>query len=265
MIRGLYTSGWSMMANTKKMDVIANNLANVNTNAYKKDTVVFESFPNMLTRRLNDTASKLNPTGVVGDMSLGNDVGEVFTFYNQGSILKTGNKLDLAIHDSKAQNPNSSAFFTVRAPDANGNIKEYYTRDGAFSLNSNRQLVTKDGYLVMGQNGAITLRDDNFSVQDDGTIVVNGNRVDRLMIREFSDTTTLRKYGDNLVERTAQTQEQPFTGAIEHGFLEQSNVNIVKEMVDMITVTRSYEANQKILQAQDGTLDKAVNEIGVVR
>ena len=265
MIRGLYTSGWSMMANSKKMDVIANNLANVNTNAYKKDTVVFESFPDALIMRLNDTKSELNPTGNVGKMSLGNDIGEVFTFYKQGSILKTGSNLDFSFQNAPTESQNSSAFFTIGVADESGNIKEYFTRDGAFTLNSNRQLVTKDGYLVMGQNGVITMEDENFSVQDDGTILNNGNRVDKLLVREFLDTTTLRKYGANLVERTAQTQEQPFTGTIAQGFLEQSNVNIVKEMVDMITVTRSYEANQKILQAQDGTLEKAVNEIGVVR
>jgi flagellar basal-body rod protein FlgG len=254
-----------MMANSKKMDVITNNLANVNTNAYKKDTVVFESFPNMLTQRLNDTKSQLNPTGNIGDMSLGNDVGEIYTFYNQGAALITGNTLDFSIQNASSENENGAAFFTIGDVDANGNIKEYYTRDGAFSLNSKRQLVTKDGYLVMGQNGAITLDNDNFSVQDDGTILDNGIQRYKLLIREFTDTTTLRKYGENLVERTAQTQEQPFTGTITQGYLEQSNVNIVKEMVDMITVTRSYEANQKILQAQDGTLEKAVNEVGIVR
>ena len=265
MIRGLYTSGWSMLANGKKMDVISNNLANVNTNAYKKDTVVFESFPNALTSRLNDTRSKLNPTGVVGDMVLGSDVGEIFTHYNQGGLVKTGGRLDLAIHNSPAQAANTAAFFTVGVPDANGNVREYYTRDGAFVLNSARQLVTKDGYPVIGQRGIITLADDNFAMQDDGTIVQNGEAVDRLLIREFSNTDTLRKFGSNLVERTEETQEQQFAGTIAQGFLEQSNVNIVKEMVDMITVTRSYEASQKLLQAQDETLGKAVNEVGSVR
>jgi len=81
MIRGLYTSGWSMLANTKQMDVISNNLANVNTNAYKKDTVVYESFPEMLVKRINDSNSTDNPSGRVGGMHLGNDVGEVFTYY----------------------------------------------------------------------------------------------------------------------------------------------------------------------------------------
>lgn len=259
MIRGLYTSGWSMLANNKKMDVITNNLANVSTNGYKRDVVVFESFPNVLTRRINDTRIITNPSGKIGEMQLGSDVGEVFTYYKQGQLVKSGNNLDLAFQGS------DSAFFTVGVPDAEGNMKEYYTRDGGFVLNAEKQLVTKDGYPVMGQNGAITLSGEDFSVTSDGTIYQGGQIVDRLMIKDFKDTATLRKYGSNLLSVEGDGQEQNFTGAIAQGFIEQSNVNIVKEMVDMITVTRSYEASQKLLQAQDGTLEKVVNEVGAVR
>lgn len=259
MIRGLYTSGWSMLALEKKMDIITNNMANVNTNAYKKDTVVFEAFPEVLTRRINDTRSNLNPDGVVGNMQLGSDVGEVYTYYNQGQLQKTDNKLDMAIRDS------DSAFFTVTGMDRNGNEKEYYTRDGAFALGADNQLVTKEGYIVQGVNGPIQLNGDSFSIMPDGTIVQDDAAVDKLLIKEFTDTKTLRKFGNNLLEKTDQTEEAAFDGNVQQGYLELSNVNIVKEMVDMITVTRAYEANQKVLQAQDGTLDKAVNEVGALR
>ena len=259
MIRGLYTSGWSMLADSKKLDVISNNLANVNTNGYKKDTVVFQSFPDLLTKRINDTGSISNPSGDVGSMELSNDVGNVFTYYTQGQMLNTNNKMDMALQND------SNAFFTVQVPDANGNVKDYYTRDGAFTLNSNKQIVTQEGYPVMGQNGPITLDNEDFSVNNDGTIVQGGNVVDKLAIKSFTDTSTLRKYGSNLVDTTSDTQEQAFTGTVGQGLIEQSNVNIVKEMVDMIDVMRSYEANQKILQSEDSTLDKAVNEVGTLR
>ncbi|MCR4436417.1 MAG: flagellar hook-basal body complex protein [Clostridiales bacterium] len=259
MIRGLYTSGWGMLVDSKRMDVIANNLANVNTNAYKKDAVVLEAFPDLLTKRINDTPSPLNPSGNIGSMELGSDVGQVFTYYTQGQLLKTDNKFDLALQNA------GSAFFTVAVPDAQGNMQEYYTRDGAFVLNANKQLVTKEGYLVMGENGPITLQGENFSVQPDGTIVEDGVNVDKLLIRDFTDTGTLRKVGSNLVRSTEESKEQLFTGTVVQGFVEQANVNIVKEMVDMISVMRSYESNQKILQMQDSTLDKAVNEVGAVR
>ena len=259
MIRGLYTSAWSMLAIERKMETITNNMANVNTNAFKKDTVVFESFPEVLTRRINDTRSGLNPSGYVGYMQLGSDVGEVFTYYNQGQLQKTDNKLDVAIRDD------DSAFFTISGTDSNGNEKEYYTRDGAFAIGADNLLVTKDGYIVQGTNGSIEINGDSFYIMSDGTIVQDGEIVDKLLIKEFTDTGTLRKFGSNLLEKTDQTEEAAFAGTVAQGYLELSNVNIIKEMVDMITVTRAYEANQKVLQAQDGTLEKAVNEVGALR
>lgn len=259
MIRGLYTSGWSLMANNKKMDVISNNLANADTNGYKEDITVFETFPEMLTRRINDTKSASNPSAKVGNMRLGSDVGEIFTNYEQGKMIRTQNNLDFAIQNSK------SAFFTIGKPGEDGNITEYYSRDGAFVLDANNQLVTKDGLYVMGENGPITLENDNFTVNNDGSIVQNGNIVDKLKISEFSDTRSLKKIGANLVEKDETTEEQPFQGIISQGFLEGSNINVVKEMVDMISVMRSYEANQRLLQAQDSTLEKVVNQVGSVR
>ncbi|MCX7842474.1 MAG: flagellar hook-basal body protein [Clostridia bacterium] len=259
MIRGLYTSGWSLMANSKKLDVISNNLANASTNAYKKDTVVFESFPNVLTRRLNDTMSKLNPSGIAGEMQLGSDVGEIYTYYTQGQLQKTNNNLDMSLKNS------DNAFFTIGVPGQNGEMREYFTRDGAFVLNSNNQLVTKDGYPVLGENGPITLEGSEFSVTNDGIVVQNGEAVDRLRIREFTDLKTLRKHGSNLVGRTDQTEEREFSGVVVQGQLEQSNVNVVREMIDMISVMRLYESSQKLLQMQDGTLEKTVNEVGAVR
>lgn len=259
MIRGLYTSGWSLMANSRKMDVISNNLANADTNGYKRDTVIFETFPEMLTKRINDTQSPTNPSGNVGYMQLGSDVGEIFTYYETGKLVKTDSALDMSIQNS------NSAFFTVGIPDEQGNINECYTRDGSFVLNANHQLVTKEGYLVMGGDGPISLESDSFSVKDDGTIIINGEAVDKLAIKDFKDTKALRKRGENLVEKTDAAEEQEFKGVVSQGFLEGSNVNIVKEMVDMITVMRSYEANQKLLQFHDNTLDKLVNQVGSLR
>lgn len=259
MIRALYTSGWSMRANSKQMDIISNNLANVSTNGYKKDTVVYESFPNVLVRRINDTESTSNPSGKVGNVQMGDDVGEVFTYYTGGQLAKTGSNMDLAIGNSE------SAFFSIGVPDENGELQEYYTRNGSFCLNSSKQLVTTEGNIVLGANGPITLESENFSVLDDGSIVQNGDIVDKLAIKDFADTSTLRKFGNNLIQTTDQTQEQEFKGTVKQGFLEQSNVDAVNEMINMITVMRAYESNQKVIQALDGTLEKAVNEVGVVR
>lgn len=258
MIRGLYTSGWSMLAIQKKMDIISNNMANVSTNGYKKDTLVLESFPSLLTKIIKDYNGTPGSSHNIGTMELGNDVGEVFTYYSQGQLTKTENNLDMAIRDS------SNAFFTVSVPDAEGNEKELYTRDGSFTRGSDNSLLTKEGYAVMGENGPIILDSGEFSVGEDGTIIQNGEVVDKLLIKEFNDTTDLKKYGSNLVQADDGAETGNFSGTVQQGFTELSNVNIIREMVDMITVMRSYEANQKVLQAMDGTLEKAVNEVGAV-
>lgn len=264
MIRGLYTSGWSMLANARKLDVITNNMANVNTTAFKKDTVVFESFPALLTKRINDTQSPSNPSADIGNMSLGSDVGEIFTYYNQGQVSQTNNMFDFAISDDNTGTEASPAFFTIGVMDDDNNLKEYYTKDGEFCLDANNQLVTKDGNVVMGENGAITLAAGDFSVDDSGNIVQNGASVDKLLITQFSDATQLRKYGDNLIQNDG-SDTVDFKGTVLQGYTEESNVNVIDEMVDMITVMRAYEANQKVLQAQDSTLEKAVTEVGAVR
>lgn len=266
MIRGLYTSAWSMLANTRKLDVITNNMANVNTSAFKKDTVVFESFPSVLTKRINDSSSPSNPSGNIGTMQLSSDVGELFTYYTQGTLSQTGNRLDFAIDDyNNGKSAATPAFFTIGVMDQEGGqLKEFYTKDGSFVLNSKNQLVTKDGNYVMGKKGPITLATGDFSVNEKGEIMQNGVLVDTLKITQFSDSTKLRKYGDNLIENDG-SEVMNFQGSVLQRYAEQSNVNVVDEMVDMITVMRAYEANQKVLQAQDDTLQKAVNEVGAVR
>jgi flagellar basal-body rod protein FlgG len=265
MIRGLYTSGWSMLANSRKLDVITNNMANVNTAAFKKDTVVFESFPSVLTKRINDTRSPSNPSGNIGKMQLSSDVGEIFTYYTPGQLQQTGNDFDLAIKDDTSSQTASPAFFTIGVMDPKDNtLKEFYTKDGEFVLNSNNQLVTKDGNYVLGQSGPITLQNGKFIVDEKGQVIQNGEVLDTLKITQFTDGTKLRKYGDNLVQNSGG-EVVDFKGTVLQGYTEQSNVNVVSEMIDMISVMRAYEANQKVLQAQDDTLQKACNEVGAVK
>lgn len=259
MIRGLYTSGYGMMTLNRKMDVISNNLANVNTNGFKKDGVVFEEFSDVLAKRIYDTGNRpTNSAQNIGNMSLYNDIAEVYTDYTQGNLENTSISTDLAISGD------DGAFFAVAVPDGQGNYREFYTRDGSFKLDDQGRLVTKDGYAVMGENGAIFLEGTNFTVKSNGEIYQNDELVDTIRIRKFENPESLSKYGQNLLTVSGDTQEGVFNGAVMQGYVENSNVDAVREMVDMITVLRSYEANQKMIQYQDSTLDKAVNEIGRV-
>lgn len=259
MIRGLYTSGYGMMTLNKKMDVLSNNMANVNTNGFKKDRVTYEEFSDVLVKRLFDYQNV--PSGrnaAIGNMTMFNDVAMVHTDYTQGSLEDTGTTTDMAISGDE------TAFFAVAVPDENGDFREYYTRDGSFKLDSLGRLVTKDGYAVMGQNGAITLEGDDFVISKRGEIIQNDEVVASLKIRKIDNPETMRKYGMNLLTVTEETQDGAFDGTVLQGYLERSNVDSVKEMVEMISLLRAYESNQKMIQYQDATLEKAVNEIGRV-
>ena len=251
MLRGLYTASSGMITQTKIMDVLANNLANVNTVGYKRDVVVTSPFPNFeVTRHGGDNTP---PNGKIGTMDYGVVVDTFHTNFEEGAFSQTNGKLDFAI--------DGNGFFVVNTP--NG---QRYTRDGSFTLSKDGYLVTQEGYIVEGENGPIQLSQGDISVDEMGNIINNGQLVDRLRIVDFDNYDGLRKEGNNLffIDNSANVQVIPATGKIKQGFLEQSNVNSVKEMVNMISVMRNYESNQKVVIAFDETLGKAVNEVGKV-
>ena len=267
MVRGLYTNGWSMLAHTRKMDVIANNLANVNTHGYKKETATFGSFPELMVRRIYDVRSQLNPSARLGNVELSADIDQNFVYFNPGPTEWTEKTLDIAIDDYEGEDNASRArsFFTIQLnnpADANDAVR--YTRDGSFVIGADRVLRTLAGDAVLGENGLIRLEGEDFTVTKDGTVLQNEVTVGKLRITSFDDPHTLRKVGGNYLKATDNSVTRPFDGVLRQGYVEQSNVNVVSEMVDMIACMRAYEANQKMVWFIDGTLDKAVNEVGRV-
>lgn len=252
MIRGIYTSASGMILNQKLMDITANNVANVSTTGFKRDVAQVESFRNMLVYRIYDKVS--SPDNAIGYMSLGSDVSRIVSDFSQGLYIKTDEPLNLTIR--------GSGFFAIEVPGSQGAQQILYTRNGAFTLNSRGELVTLDGFYVLGQNGRIVLQNGGqVRIDEQGNIYQDGRFVDRLRIVDFQDKQLLRKLGNNLFEADAQAQQIPFSGRILQGYLEGSNVNSVQEMVNMISVLRAYEANQKAFTIQDESLQKAVNEI----
>lgn len=253
MVRGLYIANTGMNVQTKKMDIISNDLANVNTTGYKKDVAVMSSFPEILTARIEDIQNHVPNNGVIGTMNFGVKLDGVYTQHVQGSLMNSGNPTDLSLQ--------GDGFFQINTP--NG-VK--YTRDGGFSINQDGALVTKEGYGVLGENGPVQLggeflsRGGELQIKSNGDITIDNEIVDRLSIVAFADNQSLNKIADNLYE--GDGAQIPFTGSVLQGFLEASNVNPVTAMVDMITVSRAYEANQKMIQVQDSLLAKSVNELG---
>lgn len=282
MLRGIYTGAAGMVVQQNRLDAIANNLANVDTTGYKRDTAIQKAFPELLLRRMSDdgvttfpyrhpAVGSFDSAAIVGSVGTGVETNEVYTAFSQGPLKQTENSFDLALE--------GDGFFAVQTP-----YGERYTRNGSFLIGSEGMLVTKQGYPVLGENGPIRLKLNNFVVDEDGVVYENADftgdpqrlvsmrenewqntvRVDRLKVVDVPQTRYLQKQGDSFWRTTEESGDAAVVDAgrpkIVQGFLETSNVNPVTEMVQMIEVNRAYEANQKVIQAQDQATSRLINE-----
>ncbi|MDD2401558.1 MAG: flagellar hook-basal body protein [Clostridia bacterium] len=246
MIKGLYTSALSLSVLERRQEANTNNLANINTPGYKKDVVVSGSFPDMLLYRLNDRDAR-GKTPKVGNISMGVQVAEIYTDHTKGIMRQSENPSALAV--------SGEGYFTVNTPQG-----ERYTKNGDFSIDVNGRLVSTNGYPLLGQKGDIVVKDAAFQVDKEGRVYSAGEKVDSLKIVQF--TTPLIKEGASLFKGNNPVDVlKPY---ITQGMVEESNVNAVTEMVNMIDVMRAYESSEKVIQTIDGTLDKAVNDVGRV-
>ena len=225
----------------RRLDVSANNLANVDTSGFKADELI--------TEEIDDTgaSTEVNPTDIrfVRDIGLGRDM-------SQGEIASTGNPLDVAIE--------GNGFFMVQG--ANG--QPMYTRDGAFKLTGDGQLVTGDGRPVLNSGGApisIDAQGESPTIGRDGAITVAGNEVGRLGVVMFAAPGALSKVGDNLWGAHGQ-QSQPFDGVVEQGALEGSNVRPVIEITRLIEISRAYQSAAQFVANADSLRQRAIQTLG---
>jgi len=249
MIKGLYTGASGMLAAQTQSEVIADNVANIRTPGYKAEDTSNKAFPELLMVR---TRTENEPPGntIIGTMGTGVVVDQISRLNVQGALQTTNLSTDLAL-------TSENTFFVVNTP--NG---ERYTRNGQFELNANGMLQTAEGYQVLGEGGPIGPLSKDFQVDSQGVITDQGVYVDRLRLVEIP-AESLTREGQSLY---FSDQAQVYEGnpGVLQGALESSNVDLTGQMVKMITVMRAYEANQKVIQTQDATLDKAVNEIGKI-
>ena len=248
MVRGLYTSALGMITHMQRMDITTNNMANVNTAGHKRDHVVSHAFSDELMVRLHDPGLRLFRNSNIGTINPGVFVDDVFTSWEQGAFELTGNDLDLALA--------GQGFFTVMLDE-----EEVFTRDGSLSL-FDGMLMTSGGGRVQGLNGDIVLPNGIITIDENGRIFVEEEYIDTLRLTTFTDLHSLRKMQDNFFRTTEYSEAIAFSGTVQQGFLEGSNVNIVREMVQMITNSRAYETNARMITLTDQTLQHAVNSIG---
>lgn len=254
MVRGLYISASGMTAQELEQNRVSNNLANASTTGFKKDTNLFRTFQEVLLERVDRLPQGSTGRSVIGTINYGTMVDETRTDYSDGFLQETNRDLDVAIL--------GEGMFTIDTPEG-----LRFTRDGAFQLDNEGYLVNENGGYVLGYEGLINLGDLEMQITTEGEFLTEeGWIVDRLLLADFDDWERLTKAGDNLFIAPDEVDVIPAENAkLQVGFLEKANINIVKEIVDLITITRIYEANQKAIQAQDEILGKSVNELGSLR
>lgn len=243
--RGLYTAATGMNLQLNRQDAIANNLANINTAGYKRDEAIGSSFRERLV-----TARDHRGEEIIGAASLGVNLDRFYVDHTTGKYNPTENPLDLAI--------SGEGYFLVETERG-----QHLTRNGEFSMDRDGYLVTAEGGRVLGRNGPIPLRGDEVLFLGDGTVLVDGGPVNRIMIVRPVDPDSLMKEGHNRFLFSGEWEEIPDSSIIQ-GMVEESNVSPIAEMVTMIEVTRAYESNQKVIHVYDEVMRKAANELGRV-
>lgn len=259
MLKGLYTAHMGLLNEQNRMDVMTNNLANASTVGYKKEGTTSQAFDDILTVKLKDASVGVNTVQRTGINNPGVKIGENYTDYTQGSFRITNNTYDLAL--------SGEGFFAVEFTNKAGETSTKYTRAGQFTLTREGFLVTRDGDFVLdAQNRRIqlnTLLDSE--IGSDGTIRQNDVAVARIQIADFADYDYLQKYGESYYEPIEGANLTTANAEVTSGALEMSNVQIISEMVNLISITRAYEANQKIVQTYDSSLEIAVTQLGRIQ
>ncbi|MBQ7943579.1 MAG: flagellar basal-body rod protein FlgF [Lachnospiraceae bacterium] len=257
MVRGLYTAYTGMLNEQYRMDIMANNLANADTTGFKKEGSTAQSYSEIMSVKIKDITENPNIPQRLGGVSLGVKIGETYTDFSQGSFRDTGNTLDLAI--------SGDAFFNIEFTNKAGETTTKYTRSGDFALTKDGYLTTTDGDYVLGEDGRIQLSTTAGStvVDENGNIYQDDEFVAKIKLTAFEDTNYLTHYGETMWDAVEGAESYDATDCkIHQGYLEMSNISVVSEMVNMISIQRHYEANQKVITTYDESLDIAVNQLG---
>ncbi|MBW3110345.1 flagellar hook-basal body protein [Bacillus sp. MCCB 382] len=278
MFRGFYTVASGMLSQQRKTEMLTNNMSNSNTPGYKADQASMRAFPEMLMDRMDSTSIPTEKTLTlpfnqrVGKLNTGVYMQETIPSFIQGDLQETGRGLDVALLDGpmpvdRETGIRGSVFLTVEGPA--GSTR--YTRNGNLTVNGNGFLTTNSGFYILDDNGdRIQLDSDQFTVGENGQIVVDGNAVATLGVGYSNNPNLLVKQGDGLFAREDNGalpdayEEDNVSFTTKQGFLERSNVDASRTMTDMMSAYRAFEANQKVLQAYDRSMEKAANEIGRV-
>jgi flagellar basal-body rod protein FlgG len=260
MLKNIYAPLSGGVAQERVLEILANNVANLNTTGFKEEQVTFAALE---ANPWNSYSSPLPPAQFKLDMKdvyplRGNEMGyvtlaNVETSHIQGGLKRTGVNTDLAVQ--------GNGFFMINTP-----FGERYTRDGSFALTPDGTLVTKNGSSVLGERGPITgLSEGQMRILAGGEVYNGDKFIDKIKVVAFENQKLLQRLGDNLfVHDGAPENIIAHSGEITQGYIENSNVNPMKNMANMIIAHRTYEALQKAVKSQDNTMQLSAQKIGEV-
>ncbi len=263
MSEAIYTAASGAAAQQMRLELLANNLANVDTAGFKEDNAVFSAFlPGMAPAGTTQATGASAPLLVGGMLPLPANYhatfGEARTSFSQGALKSTGNPLDLALE--------GEGFFVVQTPQG-----QRYTRRGSFALNEEGTIVTSDGHPLLGDAGPIQIEPQNQNLQaldlqvdEEGNLLAGGEMLGKLQIVAFDAPYPLRK-----AEGVLFVSEDPLLVGrkaekvtVRQGQLEMANVEAVRAMIEMIEVLRVYESCQKMMRTVDDATGRAINDVG---
>lgn len=239
-----------------RLNTLTQNLANINTSGFKKQTVILQNFADLLlvNEKIEMGGAPLQNKPVTGYSCLGPLVSQIYTDFSPAAAKETNKHTDLMLA--------AEGFFVVQTPSG-----EQYTRNGAFQIDSEGYLITAAGDRISGVNGPVQVGSEDFVVTKDARVLVDNQEVNILRVVSFTNPQLLLP-GEN----SYFSQPSPGAGLQEvdnpqiyQGFLEQANVELTGEMANLIEILQVYKANQRLVQVQDNLLAKAASQIGSVK
>ncbi|MBE1555688.1 flagellar hook-basal body protein [Sporosarcina limicola] len=277
MFRGFYTAGSGMIAQQRKTEMLANNLANAKTPGFKAENSTIRSFPEMYmssieTARIpTKNGFQMKGLSPAGSLSTGVYMQETIPSFVQGQLQETGLTTDVALIDgylpTNETGTKGAVFFRLKNEDG----REIYTKNGNFTIDPSGYLTNPTGHYVLNNKGSrIALQNDDIHITEEGVIMSDDKAVATLGIAFAQRPDALMKQGTGMFvtedgeNLPGAAGTQGVTYSMQQRYLESSNVDAASTMTDMLTAYRAFEANQKILQAYDRSMEKAVTEVGRV-
>ncbi|UCF86176.1 MAG: flagellar basal-body rod protein FlgF [Desulfobacteraceae bacterium] len=257
MSEAIYTATSGALAYQMRLEVLSNNLSNINTVGFKQDRTVFRTYLPGSQKPITETLQTPPTSEAPGTLAPCQTSNSLVAFegtrtdFSPGQLRHTGNALDLAI--------DGNGFFCIQTQEG-----VQYTRKGNFTINREGILITPEGFPVLGEGGEIKIDGQDYLVDEEGNISVDGIQIDTFKIVNFTDPQNVKKVGNTLFAPAGSsfTEEKAEQFKVSQGFIELSNVDAIKVMTEMIEVLRGFESYKKVIQSIDEVTSKAIDKVG---